>query len=120
MILWPKSLYPTTLLGRGLRLGTLFVEFIRRRFSGEPDPVRIFVEIPPEVATAIAAPHGTSLTLESEGNIILTAREAVAVGEVQGVSAFLTSGEGPNPLLTVSPGTHSVTIQAESAQVTLQ
>lgn len=78
MILWPGNLFPSSLVGGGLRIWNTFVAIIVRRFSGKHDPKRILVRVSAEQTLVDVAnePILVDCVVESAVNAKIPAMES--------------------------------------------
>ena len=104
--LWPQNLFPLSLLGPGLRISSTFIRSI---FSGKPDPVRIYVELPLESTLAFEDSMMTqTMANDIKNEILLVTPEKVSLNDAESVFAIEESNVKP-----------TISINTEKTLVTL-
>ena len=112
MNLWPTSLYPTAILGRGLRIGLALVDATRQLlFSSITDPKVIRTSVPEEATLAEADAFDTEIA----------SRDAVNVVVALDAEDFLVSiGTEPYSVASRSGGTVSASADSGETVVAIQ
>ena len=119
MILWPKNLFPLSLIGGGLRIGYGAV-IIERLFSGRFDPKRIYVELPAE-QTLVSDYFSETHTFSDDTDItILTPAVEEYAADTYKEYTFSEHDIDDNTIARVTTEKTAVEIYSEPSMVTLQ